>query len=105
MPDLEFEITDGVRRAKAAFVAGHTSIQAELIDRNGKRVGQFDVPIEALYSPKAEIRRVTRVDEYRWRRAVQGASQAALPFPPILVQIGSRGTKIRDVQFDFGGRP
>jgi hypothetical protein len=99
-------VLDGVRRAKAAHLAGHPQIRAEVIDPSGQSLGEGDLPLDALRSPKTLIRRITSADETRWNRAVAGAQQTALPFPPILVEpCGEAGTKIEDVGFDFGGNP
>jgi hypothetical protein len=105
-PGALYRIQDGVRRAKAALIEGHQQIPVEVIDVNGQSLGKGEVPIEALRSPKKVIRRITPADETRWQRAVAGAQRAVLPFPPITVQPGGeQGTKIKDVDFDFGGNP
>ena len=97
---------EGVRRAKAAQLFGHGQIRAEVVDRNGRSLGECDIPLDAIRSPKRLIRRVTRADERRWNRAVAGAQQAVLPYPPITIQpSGQPGTKLEDVGFDFGGTP
>jgi hypothetical protein len=97
---------EGVRRAKAAHTFGHTQIRAEVIDPNGQSLGECALPMDALRSPKALIRRITLADETRWNRALAGAKQAVLPFPPITVQpCADQGTKVEDVGFDFGGNP
>lgn len=101
-----YRIMDGVRRAKAAQMFGHTQIRVEVIDTNGQSLGEGDVPIESLRSPKPLIRRVTTADETRWHRAAAGAQQAVLPFPSITTQpCRDKGTKIEDVGFDFGATP
>jgi hypothetical protein len=101
-----YRIMDGVRRAKAAQMFGHTRIRAEVIDPLGHSLGEGDLPIDALRSPKTRIRRVTLADEARWNRAVVGGHQAILPYGPITVQpTAESGTKIEDIEFDFGGGP
>jgi hypothetical protein len=107
VPGTLYRIMDGVRRAKAAHMSRRTHIQAEVIDPGGVSLGEADVPINALRSPKAQIRRITPADESRWDRALRGAQQAALPYPSITIQpIGSeQGIKLEDVDFDFGGQP
>lgn len=72
-PDAEFEILEGVRRAKAADLAGHIELRAEILDRSGRLIATADVPLSALRSPNDAIRRRTRTDEDRWARAVRGA--------------------------------
>jgi hypothetical protein len=101
-----YRVMDGVRRAKAAQMAAHTHIRAEVVDPQGQSLGECEVPIAALRSPKAEIRRITSADETRWNRALAGAKQPSLPYPLLTVQpCGEQGTKIEDVGFDFGGNP
>lgn len=101
-----YRVMEGVRRAKAAQMFGHNQIRAEVIDPNGQSLGEAEIPIDALRSPKSLIRRITRADEIRWNRVVGGASQVTLPFPPLTVQPSKeRGTKIEDVGFDYGGNP
>lgn len=101
-----YRLMDGVRRAKAAKMFGHTHIRAEVVDPNGPSLGECRIPIDVLRSPKALIRRITPADETRWNRVVAGASRQALPYPPLTVQpCGEQGTKIEDVGFDFGGNP
>jgi len=97
---------DGVRRAKAVQMVGLTHIQAEVVDPAGHSLGEGQIPIDALRSPKPVIRRITRADENRWKRALAGAQKPILPFPPIVVQpSGESGTRIEDVDFDFGANP
>src|SRR5438067_1550844 len=101
-----YRVMDGVCRAKAAQMLGHTQIHAAVVDPSGPSLGEGEVPIDALRSPKALIRRVTPADETWWRRVVAGAPQAILPYPPITVQpAGQLGTRIIDVRFDFRGNP
>ena len=101
-----YRIMEGVRRAKAAQMFGHTQIRAEVINSPGHNLGEGEIPLDALRSPKALIRRITAADDTRWNRALAGATQAVLPYPPIIVQPCSEaGTRIEDVGFDFGGNP
>jgi len=101
-----YRVMEGVRRAKAASMHGHMEIRAEIVDANGQSQGEGLLPLDALRSPKALIRRITTADETRWHRAVAGAMQAVLPYPLITVQpCGEQGTKIEAVGFDFGGNP
>jgi hypothetical protein len=101
-----YRIMDGVRRSKAAWMSGHALVRAEVVDASGQSLGAGEVPIDALRSPKALIRRITSADETRWRRAQAGAGHAVLPFPPITIQPSEdTGTKIEDVEFDYGGVP
>jgi len=98
-------IIDGVRRTKAAWLAGHTIIRAIVLAADGVQLGECDLPIDSLLSIRDAIPRITRADEARWNRAVGGAQAAQLPFPPILVQPGGRGNPVATVAFDFGDQP
>src|SRR5260370_38234304 len=99
-------VMDGVRRAKAAQMAGFSHIRAEVVDPAGHSLGEGQIPIDALRSPKPVIRRVPRADETRWKRVQAGARKTTLPFPPVVVQpSGDIGTRIEDVGFDFGANP
>ena len=101
-----YVIMDGVRRAKAAQLLGHTQIRAEVVDPNGQSLGEGEIPLDALRSPKPLIRRITKADERRWNRVLAGAKQAVLSYPPITIQPGGpQGSKMEDVGFDFGGTP
>jgi hypothetical protein len=106
VPGTLYRVMEGVRRAKAAHMFAHAQIRAEVVDPNGRSLGEGDIPLDALRSPKALIRRITPADETRWNRAVAGAKQSALPYPPIFVEpCGEEGTRLEDVDFDFGGNP
>jgi hypothetical protein len=106
VPGSLYHIMEGVRRAKAAHLFGHTHLRAEVVNPSGQSLGEASLPIDALRSPKVLIRRVTLADERRWQRAVAGAQQPVLPYPAIIVQPGDeQGTKIADIDFDFGGNP
>jgi hypothetical protein len=101
-----YRIMEGVRRANAARLSGHDRIPAEVVDPSGQSLRVGELPIEALRSPKTLIRRITLADETRWQRAVAGAQQAVLPYPPIVVEPSTeQGTRIDNVDFDFGSNP
>src|SRR2546425_1214129 len=59
-----YQIMDGVRRAKAAHMYGHAKITAEVVDPSGQSLGEGEIPLEALRSPKPLIRRITLADEH-----------------------------------------
>jgi hypothetical protein len=105
--DAKYEIMDGVRRAKAAHLAGHQQVWARLYSKTtGSLIKEFEVSIEDLLSPhKHSIKRISPADEIRWQRVEQGATKTPLPFPPIEIVEGTRGIKIEDITFDFGGTP
>ena len=101
-----YRVMEGVRRTKAAQLFGHRWIRAEVVDASGHSLGEADLPIDSLRSPKLFIRRMTKADETRWNRAIAGAKQALPPYPPITVQPSrEEGTRIEDIGFDFGDNP
>ena len=106
VPGNLYLIMEGVRRAKAAHLHGHHHIRTEVVDRSGVSLGEGEIPIDSLRSPKRLIRRVTPSQLSRWQRAEEGAENAPFPFPPIVIQpTQRRGTSLQDVGFDFGGVP
>lgn len=103
IPGTRYLVLDGVRRAKAAQIKGHDRIQAEVQTKDGVSLGNCDLAIDDLISPKAKVGRFRLVDEIRWRRAEDGASEEILPFPPIVVVRTKRShPTISEVIFDFG---
>lgn len=105
--DQTYEIMNGVRRAKAAQMAGHQTIRVKLYAKGGaKLIREFDVLISALRSPhKSSIARISLADQNRWQSVVDGAKQAPLLFPAVEIVEGSRGVKVEDISFDFGVSP
>jgi RHS repeat-associated protein len=88
-----FRIIDGVRRAKAAELAGKNSISAE-IEGGGGKITQ--IPIESLRSPKTAIETEDATSSTRWERAVREAADGSAF--PIRVQPGTSGTPISEVK-------
>ena len=102
-PGNLYLIMNGVRRAKAAQLHGHQHIAPEVVDRSGASLGNCEIPIDALLSPKRSILRITSADQNRWERVVEGAKEVTLPFPPIVVQpTKKRGTRLADVELGDG---
>jgi len=58
-----FQILDGVRRSKAAELAGNATIRAEILGSGGKVV---EIPLDALRSPKGVIDATTSPGLSRW---------------------------------------
>jgi RHS repeat-associated protein len=87
-----YEILDGVRRSKAAEIAGQPSIRAEVAGSGGKII---DVPLDALRSPHPAIDTAGQGLD-RWLNALGQTMRGSEP-PPIIVQPGSRGTPIPGV--------
>lgn len=92
-----FQILDGVRRSKAAEIAGKTSIEAE-IHVGGRVVGTQEIALDALLSPKSSIS-TQGSGLTRWLDTLRQTLQGSKP-PPITVTPGPRGTPIRDVLVD-----
>ncbi len=91
-----FKINDGVKRSKAAQLAGHEEILAIVFAdcHESQSLGERMVRIEDLLSPRLSFPVHSRDDgfgprseEYvsRWNRIRSGADGAELPFPPIRV--------------------
>jgi Ca2+-binding RTX toxin-like protein len=95
---LSFEVTDGVRRAKAASIHGHTHIMAKLYGSDGRLITTEMVPISALHSPhKHTIDLNSATDIGRWNHALDGAKKSVLPYPPIEIRAGGKGPLIINV--------
>lgn len=88
-----YEILDGVRRSKAAEIAGLGTIRAEVIGTGGQTI---DLTIDALRSLKSVIDASTASALSRWLDTLRRTTAGSEP-PPILVQPGTRGTPNRDV--------
>ena len=97
-----YRIIDGVRRAKAAFLAGHDTIPATVRDSAGFELGDCELPVDSLLSARETIPRKSQADGFRWKRAVAGANVWPLTHPPIIVIPVARGWPLADVTFDFG---
>lgn len=93
MDEQLYEIQEGVRRAKAAWLCGHETIEAQM---NGGPV--FSVP-----PPAAFVRRtkdaidISGLGGMRWDRVLRGTRSGAT-LPPIEVLPGARGKTIEEVR-------
>ncbi len=95
--EATFEILNGVRRSKAAEIAGQTTIEAE-IEVGSRTVGTQTVALDSLRSPKETIS-TAGAGLSRWLNTLQQTLSGSKP-PPIRVTPGSRGTPIRDVTIE-----
>ena len=102
-----YEINDGVRRAKAASLAGRVSLPAYVDGRRQVR----DVPVEDLRVPRGNKAKhaidVTRERaEERWLDTYVRTLNGEKP-PPIDVRTvpDSQGVPVRDVPVTKNGRP
>ncbi|MES2737425.1 MAG: hypothetical protein V4672_13960 [Verrucomicrobiota bacterium] len=97
-----YEISDGVRRSKAADMNGNSTIKASVQQADGTSILQ-DVPVDSLHSPfKSSIDVSTPAKRDRFER-VKEATETGKQLPPIQVNPGNRGPKIRDVTLDETG--
>ena len=95
-----YEIVDGVRRAKAAQLNGNKKINAQILDEKDRLVGQGDLPIDSLRSPKSSINLTnSQVNMDRFMDTLDRTKAGSRP-PHITVTRGNRGTNIKDVGFD-----
>ncbi len=92
MGEQLYEIVEGVRRAKAAWLCGRETIEAQI---SGGPV--FSIPIRSLRSPHKDEIDVSGLGGMRWDRVLRG-TRAGLPLPPIEVVLGSRGKTIEEVR-------
>lgn len=92
MDEQLYEIQEGVRHSKAAWLCGRETILAQ-VDGLG---GIISIPLRCLRSPKAII------EDYGSRGADWGlvyhATQRRDDLPPIVIAAGARGTPIADVE-------
>jgi cell fate regulator YaaT (PSP1 superfamily) len=100
-----FEIIDGVRRAKAAELAGKATVVVQVDDGTGRLSSPIEVQIDPLRSPhKSTIDLATQAALDRWLDVFRRAKQGSMP-PPIMVRRGSKAMKISDVEFERRGSP
>lgn len=92
MDEQIYEIQEGVRRAKAAWLCGQNAIQAQV---NGGAT--FSVPLKNLRSPHKDEIDVSGVSGYRWQRVLRG-TRAGDMLPPIEILPGTYGKTIEEVR-------
>lgn len=92
MDEQLYEIREGVRRAKAAWLCGQKTILAQVEESNEV----VSIPLRCLRSPK------TIIEDYGSRGADWGlvyrATQRGEVLPPIFVAAGAEGIPIADVE-------
>lgn len=95
MDKQRYEIREGVRRAKAAWLCRHETIRAVI----GSSDDAVEVPVDSLLSPKPIIEDIgPRGGD--WGRAYRGTQRGDI-LPPIVVMPGSFGTPIADVGVQY----
>jgi len=98
-----FEIIDGLRRAKAADMVGYTTIIAHILDKESKVIETTGLSLDLLRSPyknSIDVSHQRKMD--RFMETLNQIKSGSIP-PPIIVQLGNRGLKIRDVDLDSIG--
>ena len=89
--EQRYEIQDGVRHAKAAFLCGYESIDAQI------GAGPvFSVPLRNLRSPHKDRIDTVGINGLRWERVLRG-TRAGIILPPIEVLPGSKGKTLEEV--------
>lgn len=91
---ITYVINEGVRRAKAADLAGHKTIWAHV----GTSMIEQKIEVQRLLSPKTTIDVGTSRELARWQSIKAGMMQEPDLFPPIHVIQGSYGTPISRVR-------
>ncbi len=98
-----FEIIDGLRRAKAAYMVGYKTITAHILDKEGKIIDTRELSLDLLRSPyknSIDVSHQRKMD--RFMETLNQIKSGSNP-PPIIVQLGSRGVNIEDVNLDSIG--
>lgn len=92
MDEQLYEIQEGVRRAKAAWLCGQKAIQAQV---NGGAI--FSVSLRSSRSPHKDEIAISGMSGFRWQRVLRG-TRAGDTLPPIEVLPGSHGKTIEEVR-------
>lgn len=95
MDEQLYEIQEGVRRAKAAWLCGRETIAATV----GGIGDIIQVPVKSLLSPKPVIED-TGPRGGDWGRAYRGTQRGDI-LPPIEVMPGSFGAPIAEVEIQY----
>ena len=95
MDEQLYEIREGVRRAKAAWLCGQETIRATI----GGLDEIIQVPVKSLLSPKLLIED-SGPRGGDWGRAYRG-TQRGDTLPPIIVMPGTFGTPIAEVEVQY----
>lgn len=94
-----YEISNGVRRAKALLLAGHATAQVEVYVAGARQV--LVVALDDLRSPKKEIEASrTAAERNRWIGLLRIAQSSSASYPyrrPIEVVPNGRGSRLKDV--------
>jgi hypothetical protein len=87
-------INEGVRRSKAADLAGRRTIWAQI----GQSIQETKISVDSLLSPKKIIDVRLPRELARWQSIKRGMIEQPDLLPPIHVIPGSRGVPIRQIE-------
>ncbi len=90
-----YEIQDGVRRAKAAWLCGYRTIPAQI----GDDEQVVELPLAALRSPHKDSIDTNGPRGADWGITYRAAQRGEAPLP-ILVELGERGPTIEQVKVE-----
>lgn len=92
MDEQLYEIQEGVRRAKAAWLCGRETIEAQV---SGGPI--FSVSLRSLRSPHKDEIDISGLGGMRWDRVLRG-TRSGTALPPIEILPGARGKTIEEVR-------
>ena len=95
MDEQLYEIQDGVRRAKTAWLCGYEMIPAHI----GDDAQIFDLPLASLRSPYKDTIDANGPRGADWGITYREAQRGEKP-PPILVEFGGRGLTIAQIKVE-----
>ena len=96
-----FEIIDGLRRAKAAELVGYQTITAYILDQESKIIDTRELSLDLRKEPESiDVSHQRKMDRFM---EILNQIKSGSTLPPIMVQLGNRGLKIREVSLDSIG--
>jgi len=98
-----FEIIDGLRRAKAAVLVGYQTITAYILDQESKIIDTRELSLDLRKEPYKESIDVSHQRKMDRFMEILNQIKSGSTLPPIMVQLGNRGVKIREVSLDSIG--
>lgn len=95
MDEQLYEIQDGVRRAKAAWLCGHKTIPAQI----GGAGPILQIPLKNLRSPHKDFIAATGVRGLDWGKTYRATQRGEVPYP-IRVLPGRTGPALEEVRIE-----
>lgn len=95
MDEQLYEIQDGVRRAKAAWLCGHKTIPAQI----GGAGPILQIPLKNLRSPHKDFIDATGVRGLDWGKTYRATQRGEVPYP-IRVLPGQTGPALEEVRIE-----